>query len=86
MNRKPSQDQAPRAPHVPQYRLRHPKSKILVYDITKDRARQLVDNGAAPRGSIWIPGPLGDNPAYGTLHGPDPEWRFDHVDIGRLGK
>jgi hypothetical protein len=89
--RKIEKDRKPHKPHIPQYRLTHPDprvSKLLAKDITKDKARQLVENGAAPRGSIWIPGPMDDETghtgkitAYGALWSPDPDWEFDHTDI-----
>lgn len=71
-------------PHTPQGKLyvySSPKSKILEGKCTKDWARQLVNQGVHPRGSIWCPGPLkgldGEEarPDIGDLYGPDDEWK-----------
>lgn len=57
------------------YRFKVPRSKILEHDISRERCRELVDNGTHPRGCIWIPGPkeAGDN---GTMYAPDPDWQL----------
>lgn len=53
-----------------------PRSKVIERGLTKDWARSLVQNGAAPRGSIWCPGSLSEgNPDKGDLYGPDPDWK-----------
>lgn len=63
------------------YGFKQPKSKIIERKCTKEWARQLVQQGVHPRGSIWLPGPLssGDGergrPEIGDLYGPDPDWR-----------
>lgn len=58
-----------------------PKTNIIERRCTKDWARQLVNQGVHPRGSIWCPGALssGDGergkPEIGDLYAPDPEWK-----------
>jgi hypothetical protein len=59
---------------------RKPNSKLLEPTCTKEWGRQLVDHGAHPRGSIWVPGPLFEEgkrarPNIGELYAPDPEWK-----------
>lgn len=51
-----------------------PNSKIIEAHCTRDWARQLVDQGVHPRGSIWCPGGLNERPDIGDLYGPDPDW------------
>jgi len=63
-----------RGPEQKMYRYKLPKSKILASDITRDKAKQMADNGAVPRKCIWCPGPIG-NAAYGDLYAPDPDWQ-----------
>jgi len=56
-----------------------PVANILERRITKQDARQLVDDGVHPKGSIWCPGPLGENDHHlGDLYGPDPAWEPAH--------
>lgn len=53
-----------------------PRSKLIKRGCTKDWARSLVDNHAAPRGSIWCPGSMSEGkPDIGDLYGPDPDWK-----------
>lgn len=52
-----------------------PASKVLEKACTKDYAAQLVRNGVYPRGSIWIPGPYGENAHVGRLFAPDENWQ-----------
>lgn len=51
-----------------------PNSKRLEQGVTKDEARRLVAQGLYPKGSIWLPGESGNNPAFGDLYGPDDHW------------
>lgn len=51
-----------------------PRSRVLHWNMSKDRLRQLVDEGVAPRGSIWLPGDPGSE-RFGTVYEPDPNWR-----------
>ena len=51
-----------------------PKSRVIQRNVTKDYARQLVAQGVYPRGSIWCPGDISENPAFGDLYGPDERW------------
>lgn len=51
-----------------------PKSRILKRGIIKDHARNLVAQGVYPKGSIWCPGDIMENPVFGDLYGPDDEW------------
>lgn len=57
------------------YRYRAPKSAVLERRCTKDWARQLVNQGVHPRGSIWCPGPVSDKPEIGDLFAPDENWK-----------
>jgi len=63
------------------YRLEIPSSEVLEHAVTKEFGRQLVDTGIHPRGSIWIPGPLGDDPHKGTMYAPDATWMKPEVPI-----
>lgn len=62
------------------YGYRPPASKIIEGNCTKEWARQLVEQGTHPRGSIWCPGSLTDGagdrarPDIGDLYAPDPSW------------
>lgn len=66
----------PRGPqtHGTLYKYRPPSSMVIESGVTRDRAKQLVDCGVAPRGSIWCPGPIGERSEFGTLYGPDDAW------------
>ena len=66
------------------YRLPIPKSKVLVRECAKEWAREHVALGRAPKGSIWIPGEVRENPGLGDLHGPDPDWVFDATPINPI--
>lgn len=57
------------------YGYRQPKSAVLERRCTKEWARQLVNQGVHPRGSIWCPGSLNDKPEIGDLFGPDDDWK-----------
>lgn len=55
---------------------RVPSSKCIERNLTKSEARQRVDNGVHPRGSIWLPGAFGSGTEHiGDLFGPDPNWQ-----------
>lgn len=58
------------------YSYRTPKSKLLERDLTKEYGKRLVDGGVHPRGSIWLPGAIGEKPEIGDLYGPDPDWKL----------
>jgi hypothetical protein len=57
------------------YGYRAPSSKVIERNVTKEWAFRLIDQGVHPRGSIWCPGPLNEQPEFGDLFGPDPDWQ-----------
>lgn len=50
-----------------------PRSVIIHRGITKAQVRQYREQGAVEAGVIWMPGT--DNPAFGDLYAPDPDWK-----------
>lgn len=58
-----------------EYIFHKPKSKILKSYITKPAAFEACDRGEYPKGSIWVPGPINDNPKIGSLYAPDEKWK-----------
>ncbi|WP_149299138.1 hypothetical protein [Aureimonas fodinaquatilis] len=60
------------------YDYRQPRSSVILRECTKSFAREQVNRGVHPKGSIWVPGNCEGSharPEMGDLFGPDPAWK-----------